>query len=73
VTARWKIEAKLYGTVYKDGTQSFDRTVTSPRGVITTHTYQANLEEAIKRLRHNIADNFWFHRKRARFMKEMAE
>jgi len=70
MTNRWQITPTIYSQPDKEGRQSFDLTVVDPTDRISIYTYKANLEATIKRLRHNIADNFWFDRMRIRLAKE---
>lgn len=68
--ARVKIEVKKYGVADSQGRFSHDLIYTDLEGEQRMQTYFADPVSTVARLRHNIADNFWFHRMRKRLLSE---
>ena len=65
---RWQIKIITYGKPDREGRQSLDTQMTHPDCRVSGQTYYANADEVLKRLRHNIAHQFWFDK----FRKQMA-
>jgi hypothetical protein len=67
---RWDIRIITHGQPAKDGRQSLDTHTISPDGREHFQCYYADATEVLKRLRHNIAEQFWFDRRRVRLVRE---
>lgn len=67
---RVTIRVVLRGTPAKDGRVSHDLVYTNLKGVERIAIYYANPEETVKRLRHNMAEQYWFDKMRIRLAKE---
>jgi len=70
MAARYKFEVIKYGAPDRNGDVSHDIVATHPDGRKTFHPYRAKPENTLARLRHNIAEQFWFDRMRARLARQ---
>jgi hypothetical protein len=66
MNTRFIIKQIMYGPPDKDGRCSHDNTVVYPNGKTHRQSFFADPAKTMKRLRHNLAKQFWFDRKRIR-------
>jgi hypothetical protein len=65
MTKHINVSITTHSPVDKDGRQSL-MTHVNNRGKISGQCYYANADEVLKRLRHNIASQYWFDKYRKR-------
>ena len=66
VVSRFTVRVLLYGKWDSHGRVSHDLIYTDLHGRERATAFYANPGETIKRLRHNLAEQFWLDRKRKR-------
>jgi len=71
--SRVTIRTKLYGRPDKDGRVSHDLIYTDLQGRERIAVFYAHPIETVKRLRHNIAHQYWFDKMRVRLAKEASD
>lgn len=71
MTTRWIIESRVLSTPDALGRTHNERIVTdSKTGRVSYYTGFSDADEALRRLRSNIAKQFWFDRYRVRMAQE---
>ncbi len=68
--SRTSIKVGLHGSPDSLGRVSHDLIYTNLEGQHRAQSFFADPTSTVARLRHNMADSFWFYRRRARLMRQ---
>lgn len=68
----WTIFTELYGPLDKYGHRSFDLNWIGPDEIAHCQSFFADEAATVARLRHNLAVDFWWNRRRLRLAAEAA-